>query len=82
MVTNLAEAVACANRVESMLRARFGANATRVLLVGHGNASDTLIRSLTRHPEFHEEHLDNTHLWIAREESAGHFKLSRYNKLP
>lgn len=82
MVSNRVEAVACAERVESLLRERFGKKPARVLLVGHGNASRTMVRYLTRQPEARIEHLDNTHCWIGREQSDGSFKLDRYNELP
>ncbi len=82
MVSNRVEAVACAERVESLLRERFGKKPARVLLVGHGNASRTLVRYLTRQPEARIEHLENTHCWTAREQPDGSFKLDRYNELP
>ncbi|MFZ4694556.1 MAG: histidine phosphatase family protein [Verrucomicrobiia bacterium] len=80
-VSNFADALAAAKRVEDLLRARFGTNAVTVLLVGHGNSSLTLLRRLTRNPSFKGAHLDNTHLWIVREHADGAgFALLRYNE--
>jgi broad specificity phosphatase PhoE len=79
-VSNRAEAVACAAKVEELLRTRVaGDRPTRVLLVGHGNASVTLIRQLTRQPDFHAPHLKNVHVWSATRRDDGSFELGPYN---
>lgn len=78
--TNSVDALALARKVEELLRARFGTHDATVLLVGHGNASSTLIRQLTRDPSFAGARLGNTHLWLAREQPGGAFALQRYNE--
>ena len=62
-VSNAAGALACAARVEARLRERFPGREARVLLVGHGNASVTLLRQLSRQPAFRAPHLGNVHGW-------------------
>ena len=82
MVSNRLEAVACAERVEKILRDRFQDQPTRVLLVGHGNASRTLLRQLTRQPDGRFEHLGNTHSWTGKEKPDGSYAIERYNERP
>ncbi len=62
-VSNAAGALTCAARVEARVRERFPDREARVLLVGHGNASVTLLRQLSRQPEFQAPHLANVQGW-------------------
>lgn len=78
--TNPAMAGALTVRVEELLRARFGANDTRVLLVGHGTAGLGLVRYLTRDPKAADRHMDNTRLWCLDEQADGTFKLRYHNQ--
>jgi broad specificity phosphatase PhoE len=78
--TNHVDAAALAAKVEDLLRARFRTNDATVLLVGHGNASSTLLRRLTRDPSFASNHLGNACLWLAKEKPGGGFTLLRYNE--
>ncbi len=80
IVTNAASAAASALRVEARLRERFGGRPVRVLLVGHGNASKTLLRCWTRDPALHRPHLGNTRMWSGTLTLAGPFTLLRYNE--
>lgn len=75
-----AEAGALARRVETLLRERLGTNETRVLLVGHGHAGQTLIRALGGDPVVRHEHLANTHLWKMTLTPEGAFRF-HYNNL-
>ena len=81
-ISNRAEAVACAQRVESLLRERFADKPARVLLLGHGNSSRTLIRHLSRDPQANPEHMNNTHIWVAEEQQDHSFAIQRYNETP
>lgn len=82
MVSNKVEAAACARRVEQLLQERFKGRAAQVLLVGHGNASRTLLREMTRQPDLSLPHLKNVHLWVATEQAEGGLALEVYNELP
>lgn len=82
VVSNRLEAVACAERVETLLRDRFNDQPARVLLVGHGNASRTLLRQLTRQPDARAEHLGNTRSWTGKEQPDGSYAIERYNERP
>jgi broad specificity phosphatase PhoE len=75
-----AEAGALARRVDVLLRDRLGTNETRVLLVGHGHAGQTLIRLLGGDPAVRHEHLGNTHLWKMTLTPEGAFRF-HYNNL-
>ncbi|HMP75760.1 MAG TPA: histidine phosphatase family protein [Kiritimatiellia bacterium] len=79
-VTNAAEAVAVARRVEEKLRERFAGRPGRVLLVGHGNSSLTLLRHLRREPGLRERHLGNVQFWNGVLESDGSFRMRDYNR--
>lgn len=74
------DALALAKRTEELLRARFSDKDATVLLVGHGNASMPMVRQLTRDPSFTGKHLDNTCMWLAREQKGGAFALEHYNR--
>ncbi len=80
--TNMAQASGLAKQVQKLLRARFGERDTSVLLVGHGAAGRTLIRLLTRQPEWNEAWLDNGGLWMAAEKPDGPFELKLLNGVP
>jgi broad specificity phosphatase PhoE len=67
-------------RVEELLRARFGTNDARVLLVGHGTAGLGLVRHLTRNPAAATRHMDNTRLWRVDEQPDGTYKLIYHNE--
>ncbi len=67
-------------RVEELLRARFGTNDARVLLVGHGTAGLGLVRHLTRNPAAATRHMDNTRLWRADEQPDHTYKLIYHNE--
>lgn len=80
MVTNAAEAAALYQRVEKRLQDRFGTRPARVLLVGHGNASHTLLRYLTDQPTLRKPQLKNTFLWDGTLKDDGTFDLLHYNQ--
>lgn len=82
VVSNQVEAVACARRVEQLLHERFQSQPAHVLLVGHGNASRTLLRSWTRQPDLNLPHMKNVHLWAATERAEGGLVLDFYNERP
>ena len=82
LVTNAAEALVCARRVEELVRARHPEGPTRVLLVGHGNASLMLLRHLAREPALHLPHQKNVHVWVGQLPHDGPFTLEHYNVLP
>jgi broad specificity phosphatase PhoE len=82
VVTNAAEVLVCARRVEELLRSRYPEGPARVLLVGHGNASLMLLRHLARQPALQLPHQKNVHLWTGELHPDGTFALDRYNVLP
>jgi broad specificity phosphatase PhoE len=79
--TTRTEALLLADRVAERLAVRAGTNRMAVLLVGHGNASLTLLRRLTGDADFHGRHLGNTRVWTARG-SVGDMRVEQYNLLP
>lgn len=79
-LSNAVTAAAAAMKVEARLRERFGNRSARVLLVGHGNASKTLLRCWTRDPALHRPHLRNTRMWSGTLTPDGSFTLLRYNE--
>lgn len=68
-------------RIEDLLRERFGPQDATVLLVGHATASAALLRQLTRNPAFKERHIGNTRIWVVQENEEGSFSLKVYNQL-
>ena len=81
VASNLAGAVGMAQQTLARLRARFGTNDVTVLLVGHGTAGETLIRSLLGNPTW-SGGLQNAKLWMAQEQPNGKFELRLFNNAP
>ena len=79
-ITNAPQAAAVALKVEDLLRARFGTNDATVLLVGHGTAGLTLVRTLARDKNIGPHHMDNTRLWGLKRQADGTYKLLFHDK--
>ncbi len=80
--SNPADAQALARKTEELIRARFGLKDATILLVGHGNSSIPLLRQLMNNPSFTNKPLENTCLWVLREQTGDSFMLEHYNKGP
>ncbi len=82
LAETMAQANGQAKQILKMLRDRFEQRAVTVLLVGHSGSGRTLIRHLTRQPEWKETWLRNASLWMASEQMHGAFDLKLLNGMP
>ena len=79
--TKTANSVAMAQKTVELIKARFSKSGKSILLVGHGSAGNTLLRTLTTSKDI-KVSLQNTGIWMAEEQPDGSFKLKMLNSKP
>jgi len=76
-----ANSVALAQKTVELIKARFSKSGKSILLVGHGGAGYTLLRTLTTSNDL-KTSLLNTGMWMAEEKPDGSFELKMLNGKP
>ena len=73
--------LALAHKTVELIKTRFSKSGKSILLVGHGNSGNTLLRTLTTSKDI-KVSLQNTGIWMAEEQPDGSFKLKMLNSKP